>query len=649
MISRRVSGVPRTLPLLVFALGGLPLIALGILGWRFLEQDRALEAQRQRDRAANAATLVAHDLDRRLSAWDDMLETVARGDRVTLPDGAAAIVFNERGIVARAGMPALYYPVVSEPDPIPAETFADAERLEIANGDPAGAAVAYRRIAATAGDPRVRAAALVRLARCLRAQLRFSDALIVYDTLRRLGSVRVAGAPAELVASRERAVLFGQLGDDVRRSVEEGLLSDALSRGRFPIDRPTFEFFSKGVAVAHADQSARRIAAATASGWPRWRQAPAGRAAWLDEDRAYVSVWRNTSSGTAALLAPLDSLVASAAPLLTDLQVTVAFEDDSRRRLAGTLDGDDDVTRATRETGLPWTLRVALVGGPDAGRLVTSRRNLMAAGFALMMAVVTVAGYVVLRAVNREVGVAQLQSDFLAAVSHEFRTPLTAMGHLTELLEEGGQAPDRLPHYYRALAKETRRLHALVEGLLDFGRTEAGARVYRQDDLDLNELIATVVSDHSSALTMAAGRLMLSTGSSPCLVRGDQQALALVVRNLIDNALKYSAGQVDVSVRAAGTSVEVAVHDCGPGIPSHEQREVFRKFVRGSSARTLEVAGTGIGLTMARHIAEAHRGRLRLASEPGHGSTFTVSLPALTSQMSLAAGARGPVAEQHPS
>src|SRR6187549_1447441 len=101
----------------------------------------------------------------------------------------------------------------------------------------------------------------------------------------------------------------------------------------------------------------------------------------------------------------------------------------------------------------------------------------------------------VFRCVNRELGVARLQSEFVAAVSHEFRTPLTAMRHLTEMLEEGGSPPERLPQYYQALGKETRRLHGLVENVLDFGRIEAGRRTYPMEETDAVSSVARIVDE----------------------------------------------------------------------------------------------------------------------------------------------------------
>jgi signal transduction histidine kinase len=264
-----------------------------------------------------------------------------------------------------------------------------------------------------------------------------------------------------------------------------------------------------------------------------------------------------------------------------------------------------------------------------ADAIVASRRAVTMAVLGLMGLVIAAAVFLVSCAVRREVGVAQLQSDFLAAVSHEFRTPLAAMSHLTEVLEEQRGQPGREAEYYRALAHETRRLHGLVESLLDFGRTEAGRRVYASDALDVASIVSTTVAEMRERAGLSADRIALRMPATACTVLGDGEALALVVRNLVDNALKYSP--VDSTVRVTGTCnadrVEVSVEDSGPGIPRAEHRTVFRKFVRGAAARDMAVKGTGIGLTMAMHVVRAHGGKLTLSSEPGRGSRFTVSLP----------------------
>jgi len=237
--------------------------------------------------------------------------------------------------------------------------------------------------------------------------------------------------------------------------------------------------------------------------------------------------------------------------------------------------------------------------------------------------IVAAAGYVGFRAVSHELSVARLQSEFVATVSHEFRTPLTAMRHLTDLLEEGGVAPERQAVYYGAIGKEMRRLHGMVEGLLDFGRIESGRRTYQMETTTAADLARRVVEEVGSP------RVVLETSPSPSSIRADRDALALALRNLVENAIKYSPDEspVRVSVAPQGNLAGISVEDQGAGIAKHEQRKVFRKFVRGSSAQSMNVKGTGIGLAMADQIVRAHGGRLTLVSEPSRGSRFTILLP----------------------
>jgi signal transduction histidine kinase len=203
------------------------------------------------------------------------------------------------------------------------------------------------------------------------------------------------------------------------------------------------------------------------------------------------------------------------------------------------------------------------------------------------------------------------------------------MRHLTDMLEEGGTPGERLSHYHRALGKETRRLHATVESLLDFGRLESGQRTYRMEDTSATELAAQVVEEFREQAAPAAHRLELHAPSGNARIRADRDALALALRNLLDNAIKYSpeSSTVTVVVECRENLAGISVQDQGAGIPNAEQRDVFRRFVRGSSARTLNVKGSGIGLAMAAQVVKAHGGRLELASEPGRGSRFTILLP----------------------
>jgi len=638
MLNRKHYGASVKLPALFVIIMGIPLLAFGWLGWRLLEQDRALENQRQRERLENAAGLLARELDRGLAAWEELLPAVAQGTPVALPADALALVFDAGGVRQDRGFRLPYYPLVPSSPETFGSIFAAAEAQEFRDGDLAAAAEAYRHLASTK-DLRVRAAALMRLARCLRKQQRIQDALAAYGELAAMRDTPVAGSPSELVARRERIALFKMTGDQDAGAREGAALAAALSDGRYRLDRATFDFYRESAPVDPPDSSALEFARAVEEFWPVWQQQPAGRASAGADGRALASVWHRTPSGTAAIVGRVETLMAASGAIVRDFQVRMALEDQSGRAAWGVVPvGGLRVAKTFRETGLPWTMQVASAEDAGAAAASLSRRNLLTAGFTLMVLVIAAASYFVFRAVNRELSVARLQSDFVATVSHEFRTPLTAMCHLTEMLEEGGAAADRLPQYYHALGKETRRLHAMVESLLDFGRMEAGRRPYQMKDTSATELAEQVVAEFRERVSGGAQRIELQVpapgnGSNGFSIRADREAIALALRNLLDNAVKYSpeSSTVRVSVECSGELTSISVADQGAGIPPAEQRDIFRKFVRGTAARALNVKGTGIGLAIADHIVKAHGGRLEVESEPGQGSRFTIVLPAQAS------------------
>jgi len=248
-----------------------------------------------------------------------------------------------------------------------------------------------------------------------------------------------------------------------------------------------------------------------------------------------------------------------------------------------------------------------------------------------MMAVLLVAaGYFIHRAVLREVRVARLQSDFVASVSHEFRTPLTTVRQLSEMLVRGRVSSDeRRQQFYETLLRESERLQRLVEGLLNFGRMEAGELHYQFESLDPKEFVGEVVSEFQREVDALGYRVELNGKGPLPSIRADRQSLARVFWNLLDNAVKYSPEHhtIWVELSDANGRVSVRVRDHGLGIPAAERAEIFRKFVRGAAARSASIRGTGVGLAIARQIVAAHGGGISVESEPGRGSVFTVLLP----------------------
>jgi two-component system phosphate regulon sensor histidine kinase PhoR len=627
MTTARHLGTPARLRLLFLLLASVPLIALGWLGWRLLDQDRVLERQRLRERLANDAGLLAAESERALAAWEAALTGVARSSAVA-PSSGVFVVFSGKGVLRRGGVPLPYYPIVDSGEP-GSTVFADAEVQEFQEGGLASAAAAYRRLMASR-DPRQRAGALMRLARCLRKQHDIAATLRAYTELAAMGATMVAGTPAELLARGERVALYRASGDTAAAEHETRLLAEAILQGRYPIDRATFDFYSETAALK-VDANVAEIAHTVETLWPLVVRQPSGRVVMKESRRAFAAVWQPSADGTVAIVGDADTLMAPVFRLAQKLQVRAATEDPGGQTLAGVPAGSEEqASKSYRETGLPWTIRVSPAYTAQSQADWKARRNLFGVGFGLMVLVIAAATYLAFRAVHRELAVARLQSDFVAAVSHEFRTPLTAMCHLTEMLKENGAPQDRLPQYYHALARETRRLHRMVESLLDFGRMESGRRTYRMEETNAAALVGRVVDEFRERPDGGGGRLAFDAPRDRFMVRADWDAIALALGNLVDNALKYSpaSSPVAISVMRRGYLAGICVEDQGPGISKEEQRAVFRKFVRGEAARTRNVKGTGIGLTLADQIIKAHGGRLELASRPGHGSRFTILLPA---------------------
>jgi signal transduction histidine kinase len=226
--------------------------------------------------------------------------------------------------------------------------------------------------------------------------------------------------------------------------------------------------------------------------------------------------------------------------------------------------------------------------------------------------------------------VAQLQSDFVSAVSHEFRSPLTSLRGIAELLANDRIADEsRRRQGYAFLERETGRLQRLVEDLLDFGRMESGRKQYRVEPHDVFDIVRAAVTDFREEAMAGGFQVESDLDSREATIEADEEALRRAIRNLLENAVKYSQGcrTVWVEGRVNHRQVAISVRDRGMGIEPREQREIFQKFVRGAAAKKAGIKGTGIGLSMVRQIVDACGGEIRLESAAGAGSTFTILLP----------------------
>jgi len=231
----------------------------------------------------------------------------------------------------------------------------------------------------------------------------------------------------------------------------------------------------------------------------------------------------------------------------------------------------------------------------------------------------------------------QVKSELVSNVSHELRTPLASVLGFSSLMLERDLTPEETRRYLELIRSEARRLASLLNDLLDLQRVEQEALELRSEEFDLNELLSAQVTLYSAQSDVH--ELRLKEARDLLVVRGDRDRLAQVFGNLLSNAIKYSpeGGVVEVTVTRIGDDAWVWVRDEGLGIPVEHQDKIFTKFFRGDVGRERGIAGTGLGLVLARQIVEAHGGQIGFESEAGRGSTFWIHMPAQRARAALAA------------
>jgi signal transduction histidine kinase len=263
---------------------------------------------------------------------------------------------------------------------------------------------------------------------------------------------------------------------------------------------------------------------------------------------------------------------------------------------------------------------------------VRFRRRLQVAMLFLVLASVGFASAVAVRTLRRELEVARLKSEFVAAVTHEFRSPLAGIRQLADLLEQGRVPSDgRRQQYYGMIVRESDRLERLVENVLNLSRIDEGQRPFRFELVDSTAWLGDVVAEFTHVHLGAGPALDASIAADLPRVRGDREALSVALNNLLDNAVKYSPGQPTVwlTARSENHELVIEVRDSGAGIDPEDQRHVFDRFYRGRREITRRVKGTGPGLSLVRQIVEAHEGEVSFTSHVGEGSRFTIRLAAV--------------------
>ncbi|HEY7390886.1 MAG TPA: ATP-binding protein [Bryobacteraceae bacterium] len=252
------------------------------------------------------------------------------------------------------------------------------------------------------------------------------------------------------------------------------------------------------------------------------------------------------------------------------------------------------------------------------------------AGLALVLGMAIFGGYLLLRDVNRDIRVTEVRSQFVASVSHELKTPLTAIRMYAETLAMGRSRDENArTEYLETIVNESERLARLVDNVLDFSKIEQGKKIYRLRTARLEDVAGSAVRAMQFPLAQQGFRLHFSAQEDLPELQVDPDAIQQAILNLLTNAMKYSgdAREIDLMIAARNGDAVIEVKDRGLGLAPEEQKHIFEKFYRAPSHENRLIAGTGLGLTLVAHIAKAHHGRVEVESAPGAGSTFSILLP----------------------
>jgi two-component system phosphate regulon sensor histidine kinase PhoR len=234
------------------------------------------------------------------------------------------------------------------------------------------------------------------------------------------------------------------------------------------------------------------------------------------------------------------------------------------------------------------------------------------------------------RALYREAKLSRMKTDFVSLVSHELRTPLTSIRMFIETLALGRlKDPAQMQEVLQLLTRETERLSELIERVLDWARIESGRKEYQREPVRVEQLVETAVAAFRAQRLEGGMDLKVEVAEGLPWVEVDSHAVSGALLNLLQNAYKYSGQdkRIRLNARVAGKWVCLSVEDNGVGIAAKDRKRIFERFYRVDNLLTRKTEGSGLGLAITKRIIEAHGGRIKVDSEVGKGSRFTLQLP----------------------
>jgi signal transduction histidine kinase len=622
----------------------------------------------------------------------DKLENPALGnpliEQVFSRRGSGEIVFPPARLLFEPdGSRSLQTSAAAEPGVL--SKIREAERLEFSGKSPRQALVAYQAALERSGNPGSAAVVLNAIARVQKKAGRLREARATYERIvRDLGdAVLPGGLPLGPSAALEICALDRDLGDVPAAAREAVETYRSLVRSRWILERSEFELFIQSTrnsleellrgptadldpapiraefqALGEEERERRaateRMLLFKSSAAPAQREktgAPPG-----EEESGPEFLRQAIEAGGGHYLVSMErppgrsggrrdeawGIIVAEGRLIRDVLEPALREPSAAGKMPWVVRGQDGrVLAASGEipskipllktvfpAGVPdWTLEFHAPAAGAGQPFFLSRRGFSSVMFLLIAGILAFGLVLTVRSVSHELELARLKSDFVSTVSHEFKSPLTSIRQIAEMLQSGRvPSEERRQRYLDVLLEQSERLSLLTDNILSLARIEEGRQEFRFEKTDIAGLLNEVVSTVRERVRHEGFAVELDVRGPLPPVMADRTSLAQAVSNLLDNAVKYSGDSrtVSVSASAEGNELTIGVKDSGVGIRKQDLDRIFERFYRGGDELTRTVKGSGLGLTLVRKIVEAHGGRIEVVSEPGRGSTFTIRLPA---------------------